>query len=118
MYVCTTVVRVQLSYTTLHRTVLIISLILQTVIIAQMLSRHHSSVDVIVHGRWLRAVAIFEATEAADSVVFTTLASVKTIISTTLNIKYEAHDYIAETHNGNCNRLSSSFKRRCSYALV
>jgi len=57
------------------------------------------------------AIATFEATEAVASVVFTTLASTKTIISTTLNIKYEAHDYIAETHNGNCNRLSSSFKR-------
>ena len=65
-----------------------------------------------------RAVATFEATEAAASVVFTTLASMKTIISTTLNIKYEAHDCIAETHNGNCDRLSSSFKRRCSYALI
>jgi len=64
------------------------------------------------------AAATFEATETAASVVFTTLVSVKTIILTTLNIKYEAHDYIAETHNGNCNRLSSSFKHRCSYALV
>jgi len=39
-------------------------------------------------------------------------------VSITLNVKYEAHDYIAETRNGNCNRLSSFFKRRCSYALV
>ena len=54
------------------------------------------------------------------SVVFTTLASVKTIISTSwiLNMGLTSHDYIAVTHNRNCNRLSSSFKRQCSYALA
>ena len=44
------------------------------------------------------AVATFEATEAVASVVFTTLASVKTIIIfDQLNFKYETHDYIAVT---------------------
>jgi len=42
------------------------------------------------------AVATFEATEAVASVVFTTLASVKTIIIfNQLNFKHETHDYIA-----------------------
>ena len=44
------------------------------------------------------AVATFEATEAVVSVVFTTLASVKTIIIfDQLNFNYETHDYIAVT---------------------
>jgi len=60
------------------------------------------------------AVATFEATEAAASVVFTTLASVKTIIVST---SHESR-FIAVTYNRNCNRTSSSFKRQCLYALV
>jgi len=32
-----------------------------------------------------------------------------------MNVKYEAHDYITETHNGWGDRLGSSFKRQCSY---
>jgi len=44
----------------------------------------------------LMAVATSEATEAAASVVFTTLASVKTIISTSwvLNMSLTSHDYV------------------------
>jgi len=66
------------------------------------------------------AVATYEATEASASVVFTTLASVKTIISTSwiLNMSFTSHNYIAVTHNCNCDRLSSSFKRQSSCALA
>ena len=32
-----------------------------------------------------------------------------------LNFTFDCHDYIAVTHNRNCNRLSSSVKCRCSY---
>jgi len=47
-----------------------------------------------------RAVATFEATEAAASVVFTTLASVTdNNYFEQLKFKYESHDYIAVTHN-------------------
>jgi len=71
----------------------------------------------------IMAVATFEATEAAASVIFTTLASVKNNYFDQLNFKYESHesrcdDYIAVTHNHNCKRLSSSFKRQCLYALA
>jgi len=38
------------------------------------------------------AVATFEATEAAASVVFTTLASVKNNYFDQLNFKYESHE--------------------------
>jgi len=38
------------------------------------------------------AIATFEATEAAASVVFTTLASVKNNYYDQLNFKYESHE--------------------------
>ena len=66
------------------------------------------------------AVATFEASETAALAVFTTLASVKTIILTgrILNMSLTRLNYIAVTHNRNCNRLISSFKHQCSYALA
>ena len=53
----------------------------------------------------IRAVATFEATEAAASVVFRTVALVKTITSSSRILQ---QDYTAVTYNRNCKRLSSS----------
>jgi len=60
---------------------------------------------------YIRAVATFEAaTEAAASVVFRTVASVKTITSSSriLHLMTAGIIIIAVTYNRNCKRLSSS----------
>jgi len=68
------------------------------------------------------AVATFEATEAAASVVFRPLASVKTIVSTSLilnmSLDHESR-FIAVTHNRNCNRLKpvSHMRQSCRARL-